>query len=196
MFLVTRNSQVVVQKASTHIVDGGTEDQMGELLVLDRFEEGNIHEQSKKKRKKRHSKYIRDYRMDRKQLLELFGRQYVSVNWSFFGTLSFNRQDIPLWMAHRSFDAWKREIQLDQEDFKLRWVRVTEYRTAGQNLRFHVFFRRSEMMSKYPLMARWKNFVSGEADLWYGFTGRKVDQYLKNVALQTSKFEIKEENDW
>ncbi len=165
--------------------------------MLDMSEEENVREQSKKKRRKRNSKYIRDYRIDRKQLLELFGRHYVRVNWDFFGTLSFNRQDIPLWMANRSFDAWKREIELDRdENFRLRWVRVTEYRTAGENLRFHVFFRCSEMMSKYPLMAQWKDFVSGDADLWYGFTCRKVDQYLKNVALPTSEFEIKEANDW
>jgi hypothetical protein len=155
-----------------------------------------MREQSNEKRKKRNSKYIRAYRMDRKHLLELFGRQYLRVNWDFFGTLSFNRQEIPLWMANRSFEAWKREIELDHEDFKLRWVRVTEYRTAGESVRFHVFFRCSEAMSKYSVMAQWKNCVSGEADLWYGFTGRNVDEYLKNVALPNSEFEIKEENDW
>ena len=125
------------------------------------------------------------------ELLRDFERSYVGMKWHWFGRLTFDRKTIPLWMANRAFDRWIHDVLDDDCDLSFRWLRVTEYRAHGVNLRFHVFFRSSRMTSKYVWMAHWKDLVSGEADIAYSFTSKGPKQYLETAVYPDSEFEIK-----
>jgi hypothetical protein len=134
-------------------------------------------------------------RMDRTELLERFDRRYSDMKWAWFGSLSFDRRDIPLWITKRSFDKWAAELTGDPQ-LAYRLLKVTEYRADGENLRFHVFYLCSHVTSKYVPMSQWRELVSGEADLWYSITSRGANQYLKDATLPTSTFEMKCEDGW
>ncbi len=134
---------------------------------------------------------VRNDRMTSKELLRDFDRRYAGAKWHWFGRLTFDRKTIPLWMANRAFDIWMREVLGDDCDLSFRWLRVTEHRAPGENLRFHVFFRSSRMTSKYVWMAYWKKVISGEADIAYSFTSKGAKQYLETAVYPDSEFEIK-----
>src|SRR6185437_11826954 len=121
---------------------------------------------------------VRNDRMTCKELLREFDRWYAGMKWHWCGRLTFERKTIPLWMAERAFDKWINQWLDDDCDLSFRWLRVTEYRASGENLRFHVFFRSSRMTSKYVWMAHWKDLVSGEADIAYSFTSKGSKQFL------------------
>jgi hypothetical protein len=158
------------------------------LAILNKPKDGR--EQPKRDGGTRRSKYARDNRIDRKRLLELFDRQYSNLKWNLFGTLSFYRQDIELWRAKRAFDDWIYEMIVDDEAIIFHRLRIIEHRAAGESCRFHFFLRNSHFTSKYILMARWKDFVSGEADLWYITRAGANKQFLEDAVLSTSHFEM------
>lgn len=136
---------------------------------------------------------VRNDRMTCNELLRNFDRRYAGMKWHWFGRLTFERKAIPLWMAERAFDKWMDEVLDDDCDLSFRWLRVTEYRPPGENLRLHIFFRSSRMTSKYVWMANWKKVVSGEADIAYSVTSRGAKQYLETAVYPDSEFEIKED---
>ena len=143
-----------------------------------------------KKRKKRQSRSVRSYRMDHEELLLDFDRWYAGMKWHWFGRLTFERKDIPLWIVPRAFDTWMHEVQRSDCDLSFRWLKVSEYRTTGEILRLHIFFRSSRMTSKYVWMAHWKQLVSGEADITYSFTSKGAKQYLEDAVHPESEFEV------
>jgi hypothetical protein len=155
------------------------------LPILGRSEKE--HEQEPRKQRKRKCS---DYPFNRKQLLQIFDRSYAGIRWHWFGSLTFDRKDIPAWITRRAFNRWMGEMLGDDPDLRMRWLRVTEHRGAGENDRFHVFFRSSRMTSKYDWMLHWKTLLSGEADLAYSVTSQGAKHFLENAIDPDSDFEI------
>src|SRR5580704_15970221 len=115
------------------------------LLVLNTPDEERA--EPKKRRKKRRSNYIRDYRVDHAQMLKNFDAYHSDVKWNLYGTLSIHRKNTEWWMAKRAFDSWSSTLVSDDENDIVRWLRITEYRAPGANPRFHVFFKKPHFMS-------------------------------------------------
>jgi hypothetical protein len=157
------------------------------LAILNNPKEGG---QATKDGGIRSPKYTQDNQIDCKRLLEVFDKQYSNLKWNLFGTLSFDRKDLELWRARRAFDEWMNEMIVDDAWSIFQRLRIIEHNAAGGSCRFHFFVMSSNFTSKYILMARWRNFVSGEADLWYATTSAAVKQYLKKTVLLTSRFEL------
>jgi hypothetical protein len=142
----------------------------------------------------RHSRKARNNLMNREELLRDFDRWPSGLKCHWFGTLTFERKEIPLWITKRAFDEWMLGILGDDPDLYFRWLLVTEFRPSGENPRLHIFCRMSRVASKYVWMAHWKTLVSGNADIFYAFASRGAKHYLVNAVHRESRFEIKEDD--
>jgi len=134
------------------------------------------------------TKIYADSVTNRSQLLQLFEKDYAHLRWAWFGTLKFDRRDIPLWIAERAFSSWITRVDSGEGNF--RCVRVAEWGGTLENLRYHVCVGGLRNLSKYPWMAYWKELVAGEADLLYSFTNKGPLHYLATTILPTSKVKI------
>lgn len=132
--------------------------------------------------------------MNREELLRNFGSWYPGMKWDWFGTLTFERKDIPLSVARRAFDMWMDEVLGDDRDLTFCWLRVSEYKITGGILNFHVFFHSSRKTSKYVWMAHWKEVVKGEADIVYSSTSKGAKEYLENAVHPESDFQIEHDD--
>ena len=129
--------------------------------------------------------------MKKKELLDGYEEWLSRFKWSWFGTLTFRRRDIPPWMADRAFWDWV--VAIDNEDGSddFRWVRVTEHGAFGDNLHFHVLVGGLKNGSKWPWIVRWQE-LAGDAVLSYYFLrSRSAIRYLVKTAQPDCDFEIK-----